>query len=136
MIFNSKHIVVIDDAPAIRTFLRISLEGQGAIFSEAENAHDGLELCSRVRPDMVVLDLGLPDRDGLDILPEILSCSGPNHPPSVIVLTVRKDIAMRDAAFTRGAVAYVTKPFIMDDLLDVMQEKMVVKERDSKPLSD
>lgn len=124
MILENKHIVVIDDADAIRTFLRISLEGEGAMFSEAETAEEGLKLCERTKPDLVVLDLGLPDRDGLDILPELIQKATNGHTPPVIVLTVRKDLEVRNLAMARGASAYVTKPFLMDDLLDVINEKI------------
>jgi DNA-binding response OmpR family regulator len=124
MTLHNKHIVVIDDASSIRTFLRISLEGQGASLSEAETAQQGLDLCERIKPDLVVLDLGLPDRDGLDILPELITKATNGHEPPVIVLTVRKDLKVKDCAMQRGARAYVTKPFMMDDLLDVISEHM------------
>jgi DNA-binding response OmpR family regulator len=124
MTLDKKHIVVIDDTASIRTFLRISLEGEGALFSEAETAEQGLDLCERTKPDLVVLDLGLPDRDGLDILPELIQRSTNGHTPPVIVLTVRKDLSVKEAALKRGASAYMTKPFLMDDLLDVISEKI------------
>lgn len=124
MTLKDKHIVVIDDTASIRTFLRISLEGEGAEFSEAVNAMDGLELCERTKPDLVVLDLGLPDRDGLDILPELLNRATNGHQPPVIVLTVRNDLKVKDTALSLGASAYITKPFMMDDLLEVISEKL------------
>lgn len=73
---DGKIILAIDDARSIRTFLRISLESQGVEFHEAGTAHEGLALCREVKPDLVVLDLGLPDVDGLTILPEIKRRTG------------------------------------------------------------
>lgn len=114
-------ILVIDDTPSIRTFLRISLQSHGALFHEAATAQEGIDKCRDCQPDVVVLDLGLPDRDGLDILPEILR--NDSH-PSVIILSVRKEQRTRDTAFQLGACGYVTKPFIMEDLLDVIHEQV------------
>lgn len=118
---TGKCILAIDDTPSIRTFLRISLLNQGAHFHEAASAEDGLAKSQSIAPDIVVLDLGLPDRDGLDILPEILECGSR---PSVIILSVRKEQRTRDQAFELGACGYVTKPFIMEDLLDVIHEQV------------
>jgi len=116
-------IVAIDDTPSIRTFLRIALTDHGADFHEAANAAEGVALCKEAKPDLVVLDLGLPDKDGLDILPAIKEAH-PDHPPIVIVLTVRKEYIMRDAAFAQGADAYMTKPFMMEDLLEVIEDAL------------
>lgn len=116
-----KHILAIDDTPSIRTFLRISLLSHGAAFHEAATAEEGLAKSLLLQPDIVVLDLGLPDRDGLDILPDIMKTE---KPPAVIILSVRKEQRTRDIAFELGAVGYVTKPFIMEDLLDVIYEQV------------
>lgn len=117
-----KTILAIDDTPAIRTFLRISLLDLGVNFLEASTASDGMRLCEENKPDLVVLDLGLPDRDGLDILPEIKA--SPEKVPAVIVLTVRSDRKTRDIAKERGASAYLTKPFEMDDLIEAIEETL------------
>ena len=122
MELRHKRILAIDDTGAIRTFLRISLEAQQVVFFEAGTAIDGLELCAKVNPDLVVLDLGLPDRDGLDILSEIKSHNSPQ--PKIVVLTVRKDQRTIDQAIALGANAYITKPFIMDDLLEILREQL------------
>lgn len=117
-----KKILVIDDAASIRTFLRISLQAEGATYLEAATAAQGLELCASEQPDLVVLDLGLPDRDGLEILPAIKSSSA-DHAPFVVVLTVRREHPVISKAYTLGADAYVPKPFLVEDLLDVIQSK-------------
>ena len=116
-------IVAIDDADSIRTFLRISLETYGATFYEARNAAEGVCLCKKYNPDIVVLDLGLPDKDGLDVLPEIKK-EPDSRDPYVIVLTVRKDTDTKNKAWELGAQQFVTKPFTLDELMDAMQSTL------------
>jgi two-component system, OmpR family, KDP operon response regulator KdpE len=120
MSFGGKHIVLIDDTSSIRTFLRISLQSHGATIHEAATAMDGLALCQEVNPDLVVLDLGLPDKDGLDLLPEIKQTVD----TKVIILSVRKDSATIEQALTRGASAHMSKPFLMDDLLGLINKQL------------
>ena len=120
---NTK-ILAIDDTESIRIFLRISLKAQGVEFYEAATAEAGLATCRNVQPQLVVLDLGLPDRDGLDILPEIKAAGEGGRSPVVVVLTVRKAAETKEKAMELGASAYVTKPFMMEDLLDVIQHEL------------
>lgn len=120
MPLREKQILVIDDTPSIRTFLRISLEGHGAQFHEASNAIDGVRLRNDVHPDIVVLDLGLPDVDGLEILPGIKQPDKEGHSPKVVILSVRKEQSIKDKATELGADAYVTKPFLMEDLIETL----------------
>lgn len=123
--FSGKKILAIDDALSIRTFLRISLESQGVEFYEAGTAKEGLALCQKIKPDLVVLDLGLPDRDGLDILPEIKRPKDAklNTPaPQVVVLTARRENEIKDKASQLGADAYITKPFMVDELIEVIEQ--------------
>lgn len=119
-----KKILVIDDAASIRTFLRISLQAEGAIYFEASTANQGLELFEKEKPDLVVLDLGLPDRDGLDILPEIKKKNGEHSAPPVVVLTVRREHTIISKAYALGADAYISKPFLVEDLLEVIHSKV------------
>lgn len=106
-------ILVIDDELQIRRFLRISLASQGYRVLEAENGARGLELAATENPDLIVLDLGLPDTDGKDILAEIRSWSR----VPVIVLSVRASEAEKVLALDRGANDYVTKPFGVQEFL-------------------
>lgn len=124
MPLKQKHIVAIDDTPAIRTFLRILLQAHGATIHEAGTAQEGLELCRSVKPALVVLDLGLPDKDGLDILSEIKSIEHEGKEPAVIILSVRKELRTKSKAFELGADAYLTKPFLMEELVEVIEEKL------------
>ena len=118
-VLENAKILVIDDTPSIRTFLRISMMDYGAIFHEASTATEGRDICEAEKPDVVILDLGLPDKDGLDLLPELLNGGG--DMPKVVVLSVRNDRKTREIAYARGASGYVTKPFIMEDLVETIE---------------
>ena len=124
MPLRNKRILAIDDTFSIRTFLRISLQSHGAEFHEASTALHGMELCQKIKPDLVVLDLGLPDKDGLDILPVIKKPAHGYKPPAVVILSVRKEQQTKDRAFSMGADAYLTKPFLMEDLLEIIDEQL------------
>ena len=121
MTLPNKQVLVIDDTASIRTFLRISLSAYGLTFHEAATAGEGLKLCEEIMPDLVVLDLGLPDRDGLDIIPEIKAMSVHGAPPKIIILSVRKEQGTKATAFALGVDAYLSKPFLMEDLLEVIE---------------
>ena len=107
-------ILVVDDEPPIRRFLRTSLTAQGYEIVEAENAKDALGQLGRNRIDVIVLDLGLPDMDGLEILKHVRE-SGSDVP--VIVLSSRTNELDKVKALDLGADDYVTKPFGIEELL-------------------
>jgi two-component system KDP operon response regulator KdpE len=107
-------ILVVDDEPAIRRFLRTSLTAQGYQIIEAETAKAALESLRRNSPDVLVLDLGLPDRDGFEVIQEL---RGAGSALPIIVLSSRADEAGKVRALDLGADDYVTKPFGVDELL-------------------
>lgn len=106
-------VLVIDDESAIRKLLRISLEGNGYQVEEAVNAQEGLVRAASHTPDIVLLDLGLPDKSGLDVLKEIREWSQ----VPIIVLTVQDSENDKVVALDGGADDYVTKPFSVPELL-------------------
>jgi two-component system KDP operon response regulator KdpE len=106
-------VLVIDDEPQIRRFLDISLRAQGYVVALAETGRQGLESLALDGADVVVLDLGLPDRDGQSVLTEIRQWSQ----VPVIVLTVRSSQAEKVAVLDAGANDYVTKPFGIQELM-------------------
>jgi two-component system KDP operon response regulator KdpE len=106
-------ILVIDDEPQIRRFLDISLRAQGHAVWQADNGRDGLALLATQGADLVVLDLGLPDMDGHEVLRELRGWSA----VPVLVLSVRADEAGKVAALDAGANDYVTKPFGTPELM-------------------
>lgn len=106
-------VLVIDDEPQIRRFLEISLRAQGYRVALAESGQSGLEELALHGADLVVLDMGLPDRDGQEVLQEIRQWSQ----VPVVVLTVRASEAEKVAALDAGANDYVTKPFGVQELM-------------------
>lgn len=113
MTSNQTTILVIDDEAQIRKFLRISLSAQGYKVVEAGNGRDGLAQAALARPDLVVLDLGLPDMDGRDVLSELREWSQ----VPVLVLSVRASEGEKVLALDGGANDYVTKPFAIQEFL-------------------
>lgn len=107
-------ILVVDDEPAIIRFLRPSLESQGYLVSVAGDASTALDAVRRGAADMLVLDLGLPDMDGLEAVKRIRE-SGAALP--IIVLSSRDKESAKVEALDSGADDYVTKPFGIDELL-------------------
>jgi two-component system KDP operon response regulator KdpE len=107
-------VLVVDDEPAILRFLRPSLATQGYIVSEAKDGRSALEAIRRKSADVVVLDLGLPDMDGLDIIRQLRE-AGETLP--IIVLSSRETEGAKVKALDLGADDYVTKPFGIDELL-------------------
>ena len=110
----SPTVLVIDDEPPIRKLLRTGLATQGYAVLEAGNARAALDILGRERADLVILDLGLPDMRGHDLLREIRARL-PDLP--VVVLSSRDDEGGKVAALDLGADDYVTKPFGMAELL-------------------
>jgi two-component system KDP operon response regulator KdpE len=105
--------VLIEDEPHIRRFVRSALEGEGWQVFEADTAKQGLTEAGTRKPDLLVLDLGLPDGDGLDVIRDVRGWSA----VPIIVLSARSDEADKIAALDAGADDYLTKPFGVGELL-------------------
>lgn len=106
-------VLVVDDEPQIRRFLDISLRAQGYRVALAATGEDGLALLATQGADLVILDIGLPDRDGHDILRELRQWTQ----VPVIMLSVRAGESEKVAALDAGANDYVTKPFGTQELM-------------------
>jgi two-component system KDP operon response regulator KdpE len=106
-------ILVVDDDAAIRRLLRNTLLRAGYAVVEANDAKDALRQATVEHPDAVLLDLGLPDRDGLSLIPQLRSREG----IAVLVVSAREAVDEKVAALDLGAVDFVTKPFDTDELL-------------------
>ena len=106
-------VLVVDDETQIRRLLRVCLEAAGYRVEEAANGQDGITQAAQRRPDLVVLDLGLPDLDGVGVLKRLREWSR----VPVIVLSVRDREEDKIAALDNGADDYVTKPFSTGELL-------------------
>ncbi|WP_149194423.1 response regulator [Luteimonas suaedae] len=106
-------ILVIDDEPQIRKFLDISLRAQGYAVALADSGGTGLEMLATGGADLVILDLGLPDRDGHEVLRELRQWSS----VPVVLLTVRSGEGEKVMGLDAGANDYVTKPFGVQELM-------------------
>jgi two-component system KDP operon response regulator KdpE len=106
-------ILVIDDEAQIRRFLDIGLRAEGYEVLLAANAEDGLALAATQSPDLVILDIGLPDREGHDVLAELRQWSQ----MPVLMLSVRDAESEKVRALDHGANDYVTKPFGIQELM-------------------
>ena len=105
--------LVIDDEPQIRRLLRVTLESNGYRVFDAANGQDGIVQAAQCRPDVILLDLGLPDMDGVSVLKRLREWS---HVP-VLILSVRDREDDKVAALDAGADDYVQKPFGSGELL-------------------
>jgi two-component system KDP operon response regulator KdpE len=111
-------VLVIDDEPAIRKLLRVGLSAHGYQIMEASSGKMALELLGEQRPDLIILDLGLPDMQGHELL---RTMRARNDSVPIVVLSSRDDEAGKVQALDSGADDYVTKPFGMDELLARMR---------------
>ncbi len=106
-------VLVVDDELAIRRFLRLSLETNDYRIYEAETGRDGLAKAAQFRPEVIILDMNLPDMEGVEVLRRLREWTA----TPVIVLSVRDADRDKVAALDAGADDYLTKPFSVDELL-------------------
>ncbi|MCU0492791.1 MAG: response regulator [Chloroflexaceae bacterium] len=114
---SSPLILIIEDEPQIRRFLRAALHSHGYRLVEAETATDGLRAVTTHPPDLIVLDLGLPDLDGLEVTRRVREWSR----VPIIVLSARGQEQDKIAALDAGADDYLTKPFGVGELMARMR---------------
>lgn len=122
-------ILIVEDEAPIRRFLRVALETEGHLVSEAATARDGIALAAREAPAAIILDLGLPDADGISVLKAVREWSQ----VPVLVLSVRSDEASKIAALDAGAQDYVTKPFSTGELLARLRGLLRDRATDATP---
>jgi two-component system, OmpR family, KDP operon response regulator KdpE len=116
----SLRVMVIDDERQIRRFLRGSLSAHGFEVLEADNGQEGLLSIAQERPDIIILDLGLPDMDGIDVIRQLREWS---HIP-ILVLSVRNHEKDKISALDAGADDFLTKPFGVGELMARMRVAM------------
>jgi two-component system KDP operon response regulator KdpE len=113
MIERARKILIVDDEPEIRRFLRASFKLYRHEISEAETGSEALDKAYQEKPDLVILDLGLPDIDGVEVTRQIREIST----VPIIILSVRNGENDKIEALDAGADDYLTKPFSMGELL-------------------
>ena len=119
-------VLVVDDELPIRRFLRAGLESQGYALIESESGRDAIAQMAMRVPDLVLLDLGLPDIDGFEVVRRVREWSG----VPIIVLSAREKEGDKIHALDAGADDYVTKPFSMGELLARMRVALRRKHRE------
>jgi DNA-binding response OmpR family regulator len=127
-------VLVIDDEPDVLLLCRVNFELAGHEVLEAPNGEEGLELARREHPDVIVLDVMLPLRDGLSILGELLSDPRTQGTP-VILLTAKTQMQDRLAGWQAGCSEYVTKPFspvALAELVDQVAEMGPAERRERR----
>jgi two-component system KDP operon response regulator KdpE len=121
MVEPDAHILVIDDAQSIQGFLDIVLRSQGYEVTLSASAEEALTIIRRDPVDIITLDLGLPDVDGMELLERIKQYQ-PDVP--VIVVSVRTDSVTQRQAHNKGAVSCIAKPFEAHEVLDVIRHSL------------
>jgi two-component system KDP operon response regulator KdpE len=113
MTSRTRKILLVDDEPEIRRFLRASFQVYDHIIEEAGTGMQAIEILASFKPDLVILDLGLPDMDGVEVTHQVREIST----VPIIILSVRSDESSKIEALDSGADDYLTKPFSMGELL-------------------
>ena len=126
---KAQTVLVVDDEPPIRRFLRTSLGASGYRIVEAADAGGAMRALAVEKPDLVILDLGLPDRSGLELISEIRKTST----VPILVLSARHDERPKVAALDLGADDYVSKPFGMAELMARLRATIQPPSASTKP---
>lgn len=126
---DGPRVLIVDDELQIRRFLRITLEANDYRVFEVDNGHDAITESARLRPDLIILDMGLPDIDGLEVLRRLREWT----PTPVIILSVRDADQDKIAALDTGADDYLTKPFSVDELMARMRTAQRHARADPQP---
>jgi two-component system KDP operon response regulator KdpE len=106
-------VLIVEDDPPIRRFLRAALEDEGMVVQDADTGRRGLAAAAARRPDLIILDLGLPDIDGLDVIRELRTWTR----IPILILSAHSRETEKVAALDAGADDYLTKPFGVPELL-------------------
>jgi two-component system, OmpR family, KDP operon response regulator KdpE len=122
-------ILVVDDEPAILRTLDVNLRARGYEVHVAKTGSEALSRAARNHPDAIILDLGLPDMDGVDVIDDLRAWT--NAP--IIVLSARTAEAQKVSALDRGANDYVSKPFGMDELMARLRVALRMPDTDEIP---
>ena len=117
-------LLIVEDDAAIRRLLRVAAERVDYKVVEAATAREALSMAEIARPDAVLLDLGLPDRDGLELI-QLIRAKG----PALIIVSARADTAEKVAALDLGADDYLTKPFDTEELLARLRSALRHRDR-------
>lgn len=114
---KTKTVLTVEDSKPIRHFIDFLLRREGYSVQQAQNLSEARQILQKNPVNLTVLDLGLPDGCGLDLIPDIKRKNGHSR---IIILTVRNDRETKKMAFNLGADAFLTKPFEAEELISVL----------------
>lgn len=129
---NGQTVLIIDDEPQIRRVVRNALHEVGAHACESENGRSGIDAAASLRPDLIVLDLGLPDMSGLSICLEVRKWST----VPIVVLSARHSESEKVALLDAGADDYVSKPFSTTELMARIRAQLRRAAMSDRPAED
>jgi CheY-like chemotaxis protein len=116
-------VLICEDEPALRELIRVSLQGPYEI-AEADDGEESLEVARRLRPDLVILDVMMPRRNGIEVLSELRRDEALAS-TRVIVLTAQPET--RDEALEKGADRVIDKPFVPDEISTAVEEVLAAR---------
>jgi putative two-component system response regulator len=125
MLPDQKTVLIADDQFALRQLLRATLSRFGLRVIEASNGSDALALIQRERPDLVLMDVGMPGMDGLEVC-RTLRADPETADLPVFILTARAQQAEREKGLASGATVYLTKPFKPADLRAMLRDHLAI----------
>jgi DNA-binding response OmpR family regulator len=123
------HIMIVDDNPGVLKLLGIMLERDGYSVLTAENGYKALELLESSIPDLFIIDVMMPDMDGIELCRQVRACSNTAQTP-VVILSELGDSDSIDKALRAGADDYITKPILHYDLRTKLRSALSVKTND------
>jgi two-component system KDP operon response regulator KdpE len=126
---NSDKILIVEDEPEIRRFLRVSLTDRGYAVSEATKGEEGVRMAADSKPDLILLDIGLPDISGLEVIQRVREWTQ----TPIVILSARDQETDKIAALESGADDYVTKPF---GVLELIARIKVALRHAAKPVDE
>ena len=109
----ARRVLIVEDQPSIRRVLELNLAARGYHVHTAVTGASALGLARCCRPDLIILDLGLPDMDGLEVIARVRSFSA----AAILVISARDTRTAEAAVMAAGASGFLPKPFVMDDLV-------------------
>jgi two-component system, OmpR family, KDP operon response regulator KdpE len=127
---DGQRVLLVEDHSDIRRVLRVSLEAEGYSVVEASNGPEGIDRVEATHPDLVILDLMLPVKDGWWFLREVQQCPAPR--PVVIILSARAGQGERLVAQNLGAAAFMVKPFEPDDVVTKVRSLIGSTEKEQR----
>ena len=119
-------LIVIDDDTAVTDLLSLLLKSQGFEVLATNNSSDGLNMIREVQPDLVILDLMMPEMDGYETTKAIRASDQPWKNITIIALTADAMVGDKEKCFQAGMDGYVTKPFKIEEIQEILRAKMLL----------